>query len=200
MLFFVGEDAGAADFAAGAGGRRNADQRRDGAGDFVFADVVAGTAAMRENGGRDLGQVEVAAAAEAQDRVGPERPGCCDTMIDEREAGLGLAAVVFAGADAVLGERVVDAFGGADADQVLVGDDEDLAPCQPRGPQADLFDSAGAKDNPSGGFIGPGGAHYMVVGRWTLVVGRKGNFQSPGGTPWGAFRSRKLLLSLVSRS
>lgn len=174
MIFLVGEDARATDFAAGAGRGWNTNQRRHRAGDFVFANVIPRAAAVREDGGGDLGQVEIAPAAQTEDRVGPVRAGRGDALVHEGKAGLGLAAVVFTGADAVLGERVVDALGRADTDELLVGDDKDLAPRQPRGPQADLLNGAGSKDNSSGSFVSPSGAHGLLgVGRWARGAGRK---------------------------
>ena len=69
----VGEHRRGRHLGAGAGRRRHADQRQDRAGHPVVADVVARRAAVREHDGGDLGQVHVAAAAEADHGIGTKR-------------------------------------------------------------------------------------------------------------------------------
>ena len=92
LVLGVGQHGGGRHLRAGPGRGRQADQRHDRAGNLAVADVHAGGAAVRQHHGGDLGQVHVAAAAEAEDAVGSEVAAGADRGVGGAEGRLRLAA------------------------------------------------------------------------------------------------------------
>ena len=117
LVVGVGEHRGGGHFGAGAGRGRHAEQRQDRAGNLVVADVIARLAAVRQDDGGDLGQVHVAAAAEAEDGVGPEVAGRGDGGRGGPQRRLRLAAGEDLDRDARLAQRGVDRLDQAGLEQ-----------------------------------------------------------------------------------
>ena len=70
FLFGIGQHRSGGHFRAGAAGGRQTDHRHDGAGELVVAGVIERLSAVRQQGGGDLGQIHVAAAADSEYGVG----------------------------------------------------------------------------------------------------------------------------------
>ena len=150
---------------AGAGRGRHADQRQDRAGDLVVADVVARLAAVREDDGGDLGEVHVAAAAEADDGVGPEvaRRGRWHAAAARSDGSGSPPEKTSTATPASLSGAWTGSTRPA-LTQDRVGDDEGPAGAEAAGDVAELRGGVAAEDELAGGVEGPGGAHGGLRG------------------------------------
>ena len=171
LVVGVGQHGGGGHLRAGAGRGRHADQRQDRAGDLVVADVIARLAAVGQDDGGDLGQVHVAAAAEAEDGVGPKLRGrprwrrrrrACDGSGSPPEKTSTATPASLSGACTRLDE--------AGLDEDRIGDEQDAASAETAGDVAELAGGIAAEEQLAGGVEGPGGAHGELPWGVTAVL------------------------------
>lgn len=145
----VGQHGGVGDFAAGAGGGGDADQRADRPRDVVVVDVFPEISAVRDANRRHLGQIHVAAATQTDDRVRIAVSGKLDGPAGNVEGGFRFASVKHIDGDACRFEGGDDSRDETGRGDRLVGDDE--GPCRSQTP-CDLFelpDGSPTEDEPS---------------------------------------------------
>ncbi len=159
LVVGVGQHGRRRDFRAGAGRGRHADQRPDRSGDIVVADVIADGAAVTEDGGHDLGQVHVAAAAEADHDVGMKHPRAFQASFGNAKRRLGFASGKRLRVDAARRQRFTQPLDDACLDEVGVADDERPLGPHSLGDVAKLQHRVTAEEQLTGGVKGPGGAH-----------------------------------------
>jgi hypothetical protein len=114
---------------------------------------------MRQNGGRDLRQVHVAAAPQPDQAVRPAvaRPG--DALLCDAQRRLGLAPVEHINRNASLGKRRLDLLGDAGADEHRIGHEQGPLQFVLARDVAQLRNGARAEDDLPGGVEGEGGSH-----------------------------------------
>lgn len=159
VVLAVGEDRGSRYLRARARSCRDADQGKDRAGDAVIADVVARRAAVGQDHGGDLGQVHVAAAAQAQKRIGLHPAGRDDARLGGSERRFRLAPVEQVHGYPRGSQRFADALDQPSLDQKRVGDDENTAGLEAAGDVAELSDRVATEDSRAGRVERPGFAH-----------------------------------------
>ncbi len=114
---------------------------------------------MGEADGGDLGQVHVAAAAQADEGVGPVVAGGGDALVGRLQRRLGLAAGEDLDGDAGLAERGVDRLEEPGLEDQRVGDDQGALDALAHGQVAELAGGAAAEQQVRRGVERPGGAH-----------------------------------------
>ena len=135
---------------------------RIGTGNLVVADVIARLAAVRQHDGGDLGQVHVAAAAEADDGVGPKRRGrqrCASAAA--RSDGSGSPPEKTSTATPASLSGGMHRLDEAGLEQDRIGDDQAALDVALHGDFAELANRVAAEQQLAGGVKGPGGAHAM---------------------------------------
>src|SRR5262245_17494871 len=127
--------------------------------DLVVAHVVAWMAAMSKNGGGDLGEVHVAAAAQADDRVRTKLVRCFNARFRGLQGRLRLAAGKDLDDDLAFRQGSAHALGHAGLHQVTIRNEEDALGSKSIRNSAQLADRVAAEDDLAGGVERPGFAH-----------------------------------------
>ena len=161
VLIGVGQHGGGGHLGAGASGRRHAKNGRDGTGNFVVADIVVQGAAVSDDDRGGLGEVHVAAAAEAKDGVRIELAGGGVALAGGEQRRFRFAAGENLDGDTSFIERGVDVFDEAGFEQDWIGDDQNALEAVADSDLAELLAGIGAEDERAGSMKIPGGAHAI---------------------------------------
>src|SRR5207253_5802592 len=110
VVLRISQDGGMRHFAPRARGRGNADQRQHRARNLMEAEMLVRRSAVSEYHRDNLGQIHVAAAAQADDAIGLQTTSIFDGLLGSMNGWLGLAAVEDVDFDSGLFQRSDDAI------------------------------------------------------------------------------------------